>query len=75
LILWLKQHSLARYRQLIEMVLIDEPGKVLRFTLQYLLSSVKFNTRIAVKIQITDTEELLSLTSIFCSVAWLEREI
>jgi NADH:ubiquinone oxidoreductase subunit C len=65
LMLILKKHSLFQYKTLIDIVVYDQPGKFNRFSILYVLSSFCFNSRILVRTQITEFENLQSLILIF----------
>jgi NADH dehydrogenase (ubiquinone) Fe-S protein 3 len=75
LMLILKKHSLFQYKTLIDIVVYDQPGKFNRFSILYVLSSFCFNSRILVRTQITEFENLQSLILIFSNANWLEREV
>lgn len=72
--LFLRNHSLTRYRMLTDLVVYDTPGELNRFTLVYCLLSEKFNTRIRVQLQLSELDSIRSLSNIYKNANWLERE-
>jgi len=75
LILFLKNHPILKFKQLVDILGVDYPSKAKRFEVIYLLLSHEINSRIAIKIQIQDGESAPSITEIFLSANWLEREV
>ena len=74
-ILFLKTNSKSKFRQLIDITAVDFPEKELRFKLIYLLLSHELNHRIIIEMEIKDKEIVQSITSIFPSANWMEREV
>ena len=75
LILFLKSHPILKFKQLVDILGVDYPSKDKRFEVIYLLLSHEINSRITIKIQIKDGESAPSITEIFLSANWLEREV
>jgi len=75
LILFLKNHPILKFKQLVDILGVDYPSKDKRFEVIYLLLSHELNSRITIKIQIKDGESAPSITEIFLSANWLEREV
>jgi len=73
--LFLKTNSKSKFRQLIDITAVDFPEKELRFKLIYLLLSHELNHRIIIEMEIKDKEIIQSITSIFPSANWMEREV
>lgn len=71
----LRNHSLFQYKQLIDMACSDFPGKENRFSISYILFTLKYNHRISVIVKTNEVIPLPSVTSIYPSANWLEREI
>lgn len=71
----LKNKSNCQFNQLIDIAVIDKPNKNLRFQVTYLFLSVKFNTRLYLITKTSETRQLSSLTGLFKSAGWLEREV
>ena len=75
LLYFLKNHTLCQYKQLIEIACSDNPGKQRRFSIAYILLSTHYSANIIVVIQTNEVLPVPSVTSIFSSAGWLEREI
>jgi len=74
-ILFLKNNNETKFRQLIDITAVDYPETDKRFKLVYLLLSHEFNERILVDFFINENELVPTLTSIFPSANWMEREV
>ena len=74
-IFFLKTNSESKFRQLIEITAVDYPEKERRFKVVYLLLSHENNKRIIVDYIIKENEVVSSITSIFPSANWMEREV
>ncbi len=74
-ILFLKTNSLTKFRQLIDITAVDYPERDRRFTMVYLLLSHETNSRIVIDCNIKEGEVVPSLTSIYPSANWMEREV
>ena len=72
---FIKTHKDMRFRQLIDITVVDFPEKNQRFDLVYLFLSHEFNHRVVLKYSISENEVIPSLTSIFPSSNWMEREV
>jgi len=75
LILFLQKHSNTQFSQLVDIVAFDTPGKKYRFSIVYILYSLKFNTRIFIQIQTNETHLIQSITPMYTAAGWMEREI
>ena len=73
--LFLKTNNETKFRQLIDITVVDYPERNQRFDLVYLFLSHEFNHRLVLKYFISENEVIPSLTSIFPSANWMEREI
>ena len=74
-LLFLKTNSFTKFRQLIEITAVDYPEKSKRFKMVYLLLSHEYNSRIVIDYYIKDGEIIPSITSIYPSANWMEREV
>jgi len=74
-ILFLKTNDKCKFRQLIDITAADYPGKKKRFKIVYLLLSHENNLRIVINIYIDEKVVVPSITKIFPSANWMEREI
>ena len=73
--LFLKTNNETKFRQLIDITVVDHPERNQRFDVVYLFLSHEFNQRIVLKYLISENEVIPSLTSIFPSANWMEREV
>ena len=74
-VLLLKINKNTKFRQLIDITAADYPENQQRFKMIYLLLSHEFNQRIILSYFINENEPISSLTKIFPSANWMEREI
>jgi len=74
-ITFLKKNNSMKFRQLIDITAVDYIGSENRFKMIYLLLSHEFNQRINIIFNINENEFVNSLTKIFPSANWMEREV
>ena len=74
-ILFLKTNEKCRFRQLIDITAVDYPQREKRFKIVYLLLSHEKNLRIIINTNIDEKETVPSITKIFPSANWMEREV
>ena len=74
-ILFLKNNENSSFKQLIDITAVDYPENEKRFKLVYLLLSHEFNARILIDCFINENEMPPSLTKIYPSANWMEREV
>ncbi len=74
-VLFLKTNEDTKFKQLIDITAVDYPENSKRFKMVYLFLSHQFNQRIIVSILINENEVVPSLTKIFPSANWMEREV
>ena len=74
-ILFLKTDEKCRFKQLIDITAVDYPEKEKRFKIVYLLLSHEKNLRIVINIHINEKDMVPSITKIFPSANWMEREV
>ena len=74
-ILFLKTNKKCKFRQLIDITAVDYPEKERRFKLVYLLLSHENNLRIIINSNIKEKTTVPSITKIFPSANWMEREV
>jgi len=60
---------------LIDIFAVDFPGKKERFQLFYYLLSVKYNIRIKLKTELDELTLISSISNIYKSACWMEREV
>ena len=70
----LKEDSELYFNQLLDITAVDYPSREYRFDLIYILQSLKKNKKIIVKILIKENEAVKSITTIYKSANWYERE-
>ena len=74
-ILFLKTNENCQFRQLIDITAVDFPERDYRFRLVYFLLSHENNKRISVNVNIKENEKAQSITKIYPSANWMEREV
>jgi|TARA_B110000881_G_scaffold25115_1_gene18201 NADH-quinone oxidoreductase subunit C len=74
-IFFLKSHDKLKFRQLIDIAGVDYPEEEKRFSLVYLLLSHEKNIRIKVSVNFEIGKKIPTLTKIFPSANWMEREV
>ena len=74
-VLLIKTNKNTKFRQLIDITAADYPENQQRFKMIYLLLSHEFNQRIILSYFIHESDQINSLTKIFPSANWMEREI
>jgi NADH-quinone oxidoreductase subunit C len=72
---FLKNNYFLQFKSLISITAVDYPEKKDRFEINYFLLSYKLNTRIIIKIATNDITPINSVSSIFSSANWYEREV
>lgn len=72
---FLNNHTLCKYKQLLDVACSDHPGKKRRFALAYLLSSFHYNSLITIVVQTNEVLPIPSATPIYLGSGWLEREV
>ena len=73
--LFIKSNENTKFRQLIDITVVDYPENVQRFKLVYLFLSHEFNQRIILSYVINENEVIQSLTGIYPAANWMEREV
>ena len=74
-VLLLKTNKNIKFKQLIDITAVDYPENQKRFKIVYLLLSHELNQRIILSYYIDENQQIPSLTKIFPSANWMEREI
>ena len=72
---FLKSNKFCQFRQLIDIAGVDYPEDENRFHLIYLFLSHEKNTRIKLQIKLQHDQNVKSITKIFPSANWMEREV
>ncbi len=74
-ILYLKTNDKCMFKQLIDITAVDYPEKYNRFKIVYLFLSHENNLRILLNINIEEKTSVPSISKIFPSANWMEREV
>ena len=74
-ILFLKSHDKLKFRQLIDIAGIDYPEEEKRFSLIYFFLSHEMNIRIKISISFELNKKIPTITKIYPSANWMEREV
>ena len=72
---FLKSNEKCKFRQLIDIAGVDYPENEKRFELIYLFLSHEHNLRIKILLKFQINQTIVSLTKIFPSANWMEREV
>ena len=72
---FLKSNDNCKFKQLIDIAGVDYPDNEKRFELVYLLLSHENNLRVKLLIKFEIDQSINSLTKIFPSANWMEREV
>ena len=72
---FLKSDEKCKFRQLIDIAGVDYPSDEKRFELVYLFLSHENNNRIKLSIKLKINQIINSITKIFPSANWMEREV
>ena len=67
LLYFLQNHTLCQYKQLVDIVCSDVPGRIRRFTVRYLLLSLRYNARLTVVVKTNDVFPLPSVVTLYRS--------
>ena len=73
--LFIKSNENTKFRQLIDVTVVDYPEMTKRFKVVYLFLSHEFNQRIVLSYSINENEVIPSLTSVYPAANWMEREV
>jgi NADH dehydrogenase (ubiquinone) Fe-S protein 3 len=71
---FLKNHTNCQFKILSDLCVVDYIIKKERFDVVYNILSVRFNSRIRVKVSITELQSIDSIISIYKAANWWERE-
>ena len=73
--LFIKNNEDTKFRQLMDVTVVDYPENTQRFKVVYLFLSHEFNQRIILSYLISENEVIPSLTPIYPAANWMEREV
>ena len=71
---FIKNDEACEFRQITDIAGVDFPERTKRFDVIYHFLSFKYNIRLRIKITVSETETISSITSIFPAANWFERE-
>ncbi len=74
-VIFLKKNNFTKFRQLIDITAVDYISSENRFKMIYLFLSHELNSRLNINFNINENEVVNSLTKIFPSANWMEREV
>jgi NADH-quinone oxidoreductase subunit C len=74
-ILFLKSNDKFKFRQLIDIAGVDYPEEEKRFKLIYFLLSHEMNKRIKISINFEINTKIPTMTTVYPSANWMEREV
>ena len=74
-ILFLKTNKKCKFKQLIDITAVDYPQRDKRFKIVYMLLGHENNLRIIINTNVDEKEIVPSITKIFPSANWMEREV
>jgi NADH-quinone oxidoreductase subunit C len=75
LLTFLRDDQNCQFKQLMDVTAVDRPDREARFDIVYNLLSLKHNQRVRVKIAADDSTPVPSVTAVFSSANWYEREV
>ncbi|KAL7754422.1 putative NADH-ubiquinone oxidoreductase 30.4 kDa subunit, mitochondrial [Sorochytrium milnesiophthora] len=71
---FLRDHSNAQFKQMMDVCGVDYPTKEHRFEVVYNMLSLRYNARVRVKTYASETTPVPSVTPLFVGANWFERE-
>jgi len=75
LLTFLRDDSNCQFKVLVDVTAVDYPERDERFEVVYNLLSVALNQRIRIKVTTDETAPVPSVTSVFSTAGWFEREV
>ena len=72
---FLQLHTNTRFRVLLDVCAVDYPSRDQRFEVVYNLLSINYNWRIRIHTNVDEISPVSSVTSVFSSAGWWEREV
>ena len=74
-VIFLKKNNSTKFKQLIDITAVDYIGSENRFKMIYLFLSHEYNLRINLYFNINENKMVNSLTKVYPSANWMEREV
>lgn len=75
LLTFLRDDEYARFSQLMDVTAVDYPERPKRFEVVYHLLSLSKNRRVRIKLAVDEVTLVPSVTGVFPSAGWFEREV
>lgn len=75
ILFFLKNHTNSQFKILSDIVAVDYIHKKDRFMIIYNLLSIRFNSRLQIKISINELQSIDSIIKVYSVANWFEREI
>lgn len=72
---FLKDHINSQFKVMIDLTAVDYPSRNARFEIVYNLLSIQYNSRIRIKSCVDEITPVQSITPLFSSAGWWEREV
>jgi NADH-quinone oxidoreductase subunit C len=72
---FMRENEIMPCDYLVDVTAVDYPSREKRFDVVYVLHSFKVNERVRLKIYVADNETIPSVTSLWPTANWLEREV
>jgi len=72
---FLKYHTNLQYKILVDLTCVDYVESLARFEITYSLLSIKYNSRLRLKVYCSDSISISSIQNCFSNAVWLEREV
>lgn len=72
---FLRDHTTTLFGSLMDITAVDYPDRSKRFDVIYFLLSMPYNARIKVQVEVDEYTPLTSMTNLFSSAGWFEREV
>ncbi|MBZ5537344.1 MAG: NADH-quinone oxidoreductase subunit C [Acidobacteriia bacterium] len=72
---FVRENEIMPCDYLVDVTAVDYPSREKRFDVVYVLHSFKMNERVRLKIYVADNETIPSVTAIWPTANWLEREV
>jgi NADH:ubiquinone oxidoreductase subunit C len=73
--LFIKNHSLLLLNLNYDIIAVDLPGSQRRFVCRYEFLSTLYNFRACIRVSLAEKSFLFTLSDIFSSADWSEREV
>ena len=75
IVLFMRDHTNCQYKVLSDICAVDFLRKQARFEVVYNLISIKYNTKVRLKVFVNELTPLNTITSLYSCANWWEREV